>query len=177
MTTDDDPQSIPDARRRWETATESLGERRSQFTTGSGRPVRRIHDSTDLQEIDQLREIGFPGAYPFTRGVHPTGYRGRLWTIRMFAGFGSAEETNRRFRLLLDEGETGLSVAFDLPTLMGYDADDPAAAGEFGRCGVNISSLADMEVLFSGIPLDRVSTSMTITPRRRAVRSTPSSRW
>src|SRR3990167_8463722 len=136
-----------------------LDERKPRFTTASGRPVQRSYEPADLGDIDYLRDIGFPGESPFTRGIHPPGYRGRLWTIRMFAGYGSAEETNRRFRYLLDEGETGLSVAFDLPTLMGYDADDPAAAGEFGRCGVCVSSLADMELLFSGIPLDRISTS------------------
>src|SRR3990170_809892 len=154
---------LRELRRQWESRVERDGqERDALFTTASGRPVQRLYDPTDVADIDYLRDIGFPGEYPYTRGIHPTGYRGRLWTIRMFAGFGSAEETNRRFRYLLDEGESGLSVAFDLPTLMGLDADDPAAAGEFGRCGVCVSSLADMEILFSGIPLERVSTSMTI---------------
>ncbi len=160
--TADDVEALAEARQRWEAATSAASERGPQFTTASGRPLARIYDRTDVTDTDYLRDVGFPGEYPFTRGIHPTGYRGRLWTIRMFAGFGSAEETNQRFRYLLDEGEAGLSVAFDLPTLMGYDADDPVAAGEFGRCGVCVSSLADMEILFSDIPLERVSTSMTI---------------
>ena len=160
--TPDDPSKLSDGSRPRRDADAPLDERKPRFTTASGRPVQRLYEPADLSDIDYLRDLGFPGEYPFTRGIHPTGYRGRLWTIRMFAGFGSAEETNQRFRLLLDEGETGLSVAFDLPTLMGYDADDPVAAGEFWRCGVCVSSLADMEILFSGIPLDRVSTSMTI---------------
>ncbi len=158
----DDPSELAKARRRWEEGADSLPERQTAFATASGRPLQRLYDQTDVEDVDYLPELGFPGEFPFTRGIHPTGYRGRLWTIRMFSGFGSAEQTNQRFRYLLQEGETGLSVAFDLPTLMGYDADDPAAGGEFGRCGVCVSSLADMEVLFSGIPLDRVSTSMTI---------------
>jgi len=162
MMTVDEVEALAEARQRWEAAAPAASERRPQFTTASGRPLRRVYDPSDVTDIDDLRDIGFPGEYPFTRGIHPTGHRGRLWTIRMFAGYGSAEETNRRFHYLLEEGETGLSVAFDLPTLMGYDADDPAAAGEFGRCGVCVSSLADMELLFSDIPLDRVSTSMTI---------------
>jgi methylmalonyl-CoA mutase N-terminal domain/subunit len=162
MGTHDCSEPLLEARREWEAKTASLTERRAEFTTASGRPVQRVYDPSDVATSDYLRDLSFPGQYPFTRGIHATGYRGRLWTIRMFAGYGSAEETNQRFRYLLDEGETGLSVAFDLPTLMGYDADDPAAAGEFGRCGVCVSSLADMELLFSGIPLDRVSTSMTI---------------
>jgi len=114
------------------------------------------------QEFDPLRDVGYPGMPPFTRGIHPTGYRTRLWTMRMFAGFGSAEDTNQRFHQLLDAGQTGLSIAYDMPTLYGYDTDDPEAEGEFGTCGVAVSSLADMEVLLDGLPLDRVSTSMTI---------------
>jgi methylmalonyl-CoA mutase N-terminal domain/subunit len=125
-----------------------------------GQALRREPGRWD--EFDPLRDIGFPGEPPFTRGVHPTGYRSRLWTMRMFAGFGSAEDTNARFRALLDAGQTGLSVAFDMPTLYGYDTDDPEAEGEFGTCGVAVSSLADMEVLLAGLPLDRLSTSMTI---------------
>jgi len=113
-------------------------------------------------DFDPVRDIGFPGEPPFTRGIHPTGYRSRLWTMRMFAGFGSAEDTNERFRKLLAAGQTGLSIAYDMPTLYGYDTDDPEAEGEFGTCGVAVSSLADMEVLLAGLPLDRVSTSMTI---------------
>jgi methylmalonyl-CoA mutase N-terminal domain/subunit len=154
---------LKDLRRQWEERVERDGrERPSLFTTASGRPVRRLYDPTDVADIDYLRDIGYPGEPPFTRGVHPTGYRGRLWTIRMFAGFGTVEETNQRYRYLLEHGETGLSVAFDLPTLMGYDTDDPQATGEFGRCGVGVSSLADMEILFQGIPLGEITTSMTI---------------
>jgi len=111
---------------------------------------------------DEEERIGLPGEPPFTRGIHPTGYRSRLWTMRMFAGFGSAEDTNQRFHQLLAAGQTGLSIAYDMPTLYGYDTDDPEAEGEFGTCGVGVSSLADMEVLLAGLPLDKVSTSMTI---------------
>jgi len=155
-------QRLAQARAGWEEHTNNASERKSSFTTGSGRPIRRLYGPTDLPELDYQRDLGGPGEFPFTRGIHATGHRGRLWTFRMFSGFGSAEETNRRYRYLLEEGETGLSVAFDMPTLMGLDADDPAAAGEFGRCGVCVSSLADMEILFQGIPLDQVTTSMTI---------------
>jgi len=137
-------------------------ERRESFSTISGAPVERIYTPADLAQQDYSEDLGFPGDYPYTRGVHPTMYRGRLWTMRMFAGFGSAEETNQRFRYLLEQGQTGLSVAFDMPTLYGYDSDSPHAVGEFGKCGVAVSSLADMERLFAGIPLDRVTTSMTI---------------
>jgi methylmalonyl-CoA mutase, N-terminal domain len=150
-------------RRRWEMRVAREGkEGPGPFVTTSGRPVARLYGPTDVAGLDYARDLGNPGAYPFTRGVHPTGYRGKPWTIRMFAGFGSAEETNERFRYLIEHGETGLSVAFDLTTLMGYDTDDPLAEGEFGKCGVAISSLADMELLFAGIPLDEVTTSMTI---------------
>ncbi len=137
-------------------------ERQERFTTTSGRPVERLYDPSDIAAIDYERDVGWPGEYPFTRGVHPTGYRGRLWTMRMFAGFGSVEETNARLKYLLEQGQTGLSIALDLPTLMGYDADAPEAAGEFGKCGVCVSSLADMEVLLDGLPLDEITTSMTI---------------
>jgi methylmalonyl-CoA mutase N-terminal domain/subunit len=136
-------------------------ERDDAFVTTSGEPMRRCYTPLDV-EGEYRVELGFPGEYPFTRGIHPTMYRGRLWTMRMFAGFGTAEETNQRFRYLLEQGQTGLSVAFDLPTLMGYDTDAPEAEGEFGKCGVAVSSLRDMEVLFDRIPLDRVTTSMTI---------------
>ncbi len=132
------------------------------FVTTSGRPIERLYSPADLPDFDYERDLGDPGVYPFTRGVHPTGYRGKPWTIRMFAGFGSAEETNARYRYLLEHGETGLSVAFDMPTLMGYDTDDEWGVGEFGKCGVAISSLADMELLFEGIPVDQITTSMTI---------------
>ncbi len=137
-------------------------ERRSSFMTASSEPVQRLYTPLDLREFDYLDDLGFPGEYPYTRGVHATMHRGRLWTMRMFAGFGTAEETNERFKYLLEQGQTGLSIAFDLPTLMGYDSDAPEALGEFGKCGVAVSSLADMEILLSGIPLDKVTTSMTI---------------
>jgi len=138
-------------------------------TAGGGGPTARDHLGDRLREgdgrwpdFDPLRDVGFPGEPPFTRGVHPTGYRTRLWTMRMFAGFGSAEDTNERFHQLLRAGQTGLSIAYDMPTLYGYDTDDAEAEGEFGTCGVAVSSLADMEVLLDGVPLDRISTSMTI---------------
>ena len=137
-------------------------ERRIQFKTLSQIPVNTVYTPDDLSATDYLRDQGLPGEYPYLRGVHETGYRGRLWTMRMFAGFGMAEETNERFKMLLGNGETGLSVAFDMPTLYGYDTDDPRGAGEFGTCGVAVSSLADMEVLFDGIKLDNITTSMTI---------------
>ena len=139
-----------------------LPERQEQFLTTSSEPINRLYTPLDVANLDYSADLGFPGEYPFTRGVHPTLHRSRLWTMRMFAGFGTAEETNARFKYLLDQGQTGLSTAFDLPTLMGYDSDAPEAAGEFGKCGVAVSSLADMEVLLDGIPLDKVSTSMTI---------------
>jgi len=134
---------------------------------GGGGPTAIDHHGERLRagrwdDFDPLRDIGFPGEPPFTRGIHPTGYRGRAWTMRMFAGFGAAEDTNARFRDLLAAGQTGLSIAFDMPTLYGYDTDDPEAEGEFGTCGVAVSSLADMEVLLDGLPLGRISTSMTI---------------
>ena len=137
-------------------------ERRDPFTTLSGLPINRLYTPADVAEQDYERDLGLPGRYPYTRGPQPTGYRGKLWTMRMFAGFGSAEETNARFRYLLEQGQTGLSIAFDMPTLYGYDTDAPEAIGEFGKCGVAISSLADMEVLLDGLPLDQVTTSMTI---------------
>jgi methylmalonyl-CoA mutase, N-terminal domain len=139
-----------------------MPERHDPFTTISGNPVARLATPADIAGLDYERDLGLPGRYPFTRGVHPTGYRGKLWTMRMFAGFGAAEETNARFKYLLSQGQTGLSVAFDMPTLYGYDTDAPEAMGEFGKCGVAISSLADMEVLLAGLPLDRITTSMTI---------------
>ena len=136
-------------------------ERKEVFRTGSGDPVERVYFPKDPGE-DYVEQLGFPGNYPYTRGVQPTMYRGRFWTMRQYAGFGSAEESNERYRYLLDQGQTGLSVAFDLPTQIGYDSDHPLCAGEVGKVGVAIDSLADMEVLFEGIPLDSVSTSMTI---------------
>ncbi len=160
-------ESIEEALKHWEHVTlrESLSrrpERREEFITTSSEPVNRLYTPLDLAGTDYMRDIGLPGEFPYTRGVHPTMYRGRLWTMRMFAGFGTAEETNQRFKYLLEQGQTGLSIAFDLPTLMGYDTDAPEALGEFGKCGVAVSSLKDMEVLLEGIPLDKVSTSMTI---------------
>ncbi len=140
----------------------SMPERRSEFITASSEPIQRLYTPLDIADMDYLNDIGLPGEYPFTRGIHPTMHRGRLWTMRMFAGFGTAEETNQRFKYLLEQGQTGLSIAFDLPTLMGYDTDAPEALGEFGKCGVAVSSLKDMEILLQDIPLDKVSTSMTI---------------
>ncbi len=142
--------------------TTEKGERKKRFTTGSGIDVQPVCFPEDLEGIDYHDDIGFPGEYPFTRGIQPTMYRGRLWTMRQYAGFGSAGETNKRFKYLLKEGQTGLSVAFDLPTQMGYDSDHSFSAGEVGNVGVAIDSLEDMEILFDGIPLERVSTSMTI---------------
>ncbi|MBA3870293.1 MAG: methylmalonyl-CoA mutase family protein [Anaerolineae bacterium] len=139
-----------------------IPERQDSFTTQSGVEVNGLYTPLDIDELDSLRDLGLPGEYPFTRGVHASGYRGKLWTMRMFAGFGTAEETNARYKYLLAEGNMGLSVAFDLATLMGYDTDAPEALGEFGKCGVAISSLQDMEMLFDGIPLGDVTTSMTI---------------
>ena len=137
-------------------------ERTHHFTTTSGHPTRRLYTQADLPNWDPDRDLGMPGVPPYTRGIHPTMYRTRLWTMRQFAGFGTAEDTNARFRYLLSQGQTGLSTAFDLPTLMGYDSDHPLSEGEVGKCGVAISSLADMEVLFDKIPLASVTTSMTI---------------
>ena len=143
-------------------ALASMPERRKQFITTSSEPINRVYTPLDTADIDYDRDLGLPGAYPYTRGVHPTLHRSKLWTMRMFAGFGTAEETNARFKYLLEQGQTGLSIAFDLATLMGYDTDQPQALGEFGTCGVAVSSLKDMEILLEGIPLDKVSTSMTI---------------
>jgi methylmalonyl-CoA mutase, N-terminal domain len=155
------------AERSWEEKTlkpvlEKSPERAAEFTTTSGFPIRRLYTEADLPNWDAEGDLGYPGQPPYTRGIHPTMHRGRLWTMRQFAGFGTAEDTNQRFRYLLGQGQTGLSVAFDLPTLMGYDSDHPLAEGEVGKCGVAISSLADMEVLFDQIPMADVTTSMTI---------------
>jgi methylmalonyl-CoA mutase N-terminal domain/subunit len=155
-------QRIGERGAKWAGKASQSEERRDRFVTSSGIPVNRLYAPADIAGMDYLGDVGFPGEYPFLRGIHPTGHRGRLWTMRMFAGFGTAEETNQRFKYLLGHGETGLSVAFDMPTLMGYDTDAPEASGEFGKCGVAVSSLADMEVLFDGIPIDQVTTSMTI---------------
>ncbi|TET94732.1 MAG: methylmalonyl-CoA mutase [Desulfobacteraceae bacterium] len=137
-------------------------ERKADFTNTSGIPLKRVCTPLDVADFDYMKELGLPGEYPFTRGVQPTMYRGRLWTMRQYAGFATAEDTNRRYRFLLDHGQTGLSVAFDLPTQIGYDSDHPLAQGEVGKVGVTIDSLKDMETLFDQIPLDKVSTSMTI---------------
>lgn len=142
--------------------TDRFPERQDRFITTSSEEIDRLYTPASIPDFDYARDLGLPGEYPFTRGVHPTMHRGRLWTMRMFAGFGTAEETNARFKYLLGEGQTGLSIAFDLATLMGYDTDAPEALGEFGKCGVAISSLRDMEILLDGIPLDKVSSSMTI---------------
>jgi methylmalonyl-CoA mutase N-terminal domain/subunit len=137
-------------------------ERKKRFYNTSGIPMERLYNPLDLEDSDYLSELGFPGSYPFTRGVQPTMYRGRYWTMRQYAGFATAEESNRRYKFLLEQGQTGLSVAFDLPTQIGYDSDHEMALGEVGKVGVAIDSLRDMEILFAGIPLDKVSTSMTI---------------
>ena len=152
---------------RWEEtslqqALARMPERQEVFITTSSEPVERLYTPLDVADLDYLEDLGLPGEYPFTRGIHPTLHRGKLWTMRMFAGFGTAEETNARFKYLLEQGQTGLSIAFDLPTLMGMDTDAPEALGEFGKCGVAVSSLKDMEILLDGIPLEKVSTSMTI---------------
>ncbi len=139
-----------------------MPERRRTFMTQSSVPIERLYTPLDVADLDYERDLGNPGDYPFTRGVHATGYRGKPWTMRMFAGFGTAEETNARYKYLVEQGNMGLSVAFDLATLMGYDIDASEAEGEFGKCGVAVSSLRDMEILFEGIPLDKISTSMTI---------------
>ncbi|MDP9382820.1 MAG: methylmalonyl-CoA mutase family protein [Chloroflexota bacterium] len=159
--------ALAEEQERWEQTAVSKAlarhpERRARFMTTSSETVERLYTPLDVPDLDYGRDLGFPGQYPYTRGVHPTMYRGKLWTMRMFAGFGSAEETNRRFHYLLAHGQTGLSVAFDLPTLYGYDTDHPMSEGEFGKCGVAISSLQDMETLLQGLPLDKVTTSMTI---------------
>jgi methylmalonyl-CoA mutase, N-terminal domain len=143
-------------------ALQKSPERDDAFMTTSSASIERLYTPLDLAERSYLHDIAHPGEYPYTRGIHPTGYRGKLWTMRMFAGFGSAEETNTRFKYLLEQGQTGLSIAFDMPTLYGRDTDHPLVEGEFGKCGVAISSLADMEILLNGLPLDQISTSMTI---------------
>jgi len=163
----DSMQDVKEAQKKWEAGTleklrSRFPERKHEFCTPSGLQVKTLYTPVDLEGSDYVTNLGFPGEYPFTRGVQPNMYRGRLWTMRQYAGFGTAEETNARFRYLLSQGQTGLSVAFDLPTQIGYDSDHHLAEGEVGKVGVAIDSLADMEVLFDQIPLDRVSTSMTI---------------
>lgn len=158
---------IREARQRWERevlqpSMAKFAERKKRFLTGSSDPIETLYTPDDIQDLDYLNDLGFPGQYPFTRGAQPNMYRGKLWTMRQYAGFGTAKETNARFKYLLQQGQTGLSVAFDLPTQIGYDSDDPISQGEVGKVGVAIDTLADMELLFDGIPLDQVSTSMTI---------------
>jgi methylmalonyl-CoA mutase cobalamin-binding domain/chain len=148
---------------RWQEHYRKAGERDADFETLSGEPLAPLYTPRDLEALDYDRDLGYPGHYPMTRGVYHTMYRGRLWTMRQFAGFGSAEETNARYKFLLKQGQGGLSVAFDMPTLMGRDSDDPRSEGEVGRCGVATDSLADFETLFDGIPLGDISTSMTIS--------------
>jgi methylmalonyl-CoA mutase N-terminal domain/subunit len=147
---------------KYEKTVNRFGERKDEFKSDSGRTVKPLYTPLDLEDIDYEENINYPGKYPFTRGVYPTMYRSKFWTMRQYAGFGNAKETNQRFRYLLDQGQTGLSVAFDLPTQIGYDSDHPLARGEVGKVGVAIDTLADMEVLFDQIPLEEVSTSMTI---------------
>ena len=154
-------------RERWDQETlkpalDKVPERKKSFQTVSLEEVERLYTPADVADLDFDRDISFPGEFPYTRGIHPTGYRGKLWTMRQFAGFSTPEETNSRFKYLMQQGQTGLSVAYDLPTLMGYDADSPLSEGEVGKCGVAVSSLADMEVLFDGIPLEQVTVSQTI---------------
>ncbi len=163
-----DLETLQEGQARWkrETLAKHLThspERTQQFTTISGKPIRRLYTPLDVQRLEYVRDLGFPGEFPYTRGVQPTMYRGRLWTMRQYSGYGSAEETNRRYKYLLQQGQMGLSVAFHLPTLVGYDSDHPLAAGEVGKCGAAIDSLKDMEILFDGLPLDKVTTSMTIS--------------
>jgi methylmalonyl-CoA mutase, N-terminal domain len=158
---------IKDAMNQWEQGSlkkvlAKSPEREETFRTESGIPVKRLYTPLDLEGSDYVEDLGFPGEYPFTRGVYPTMFRGRLWTMRQYAGFGTAEDTNKRFRYLLEQGMVGLSMAFDLPTQLGYDSDDPLSEGAVGRVGVAVDSLVDMETIFQGIPLDKVSTSMTI---------------
>ena len=158
-----DPENINLKKKEWEDKTlkkvlDKFSELKPEFKTVSDAPVDRIYTPSDLENFDFLTDLGFPGEYPFTRGVQPTMYRGRFWTMRQYSGFGTAEESNERYKYLLDHGGSGLSVAFDLPTQMGYDTDHPMALGEVGKCGVAIDSLKDMEILFDSIPLGKVST-------------------
>ncbi len=159
-------QEVAEGKKAYDAAVEKAltkgPERKANFTTGGGIPLKRTYTPEDVNGVDYAKDLGFPGGYPYTRGVQPTMYRGRFWTMRQYAGFATAEDSNKRYRYLLSQGTTGLSVAFDLPTQIGYDSDDPMAVGECGKVGVAIDSLADAEILFGGIPLDKVSTSMTI---------------
>ena len=168
MFTEEQMRKVGKGKEAWEKELQSRQsnnpERRSRFSTISDLQIKNIYSPEDLQEMDYERDLGFPSQYPFTRGVQPSMYRGQLWTMRMFAGWGSAEDTNQRFHYLVEQGQTGLSVAFDYPTLMGYDTDSPKARGECGKCGVAIDTLQDMEILLDGLPIDRLTTSMTINP-------------
>ena len=162
MALSDDNDAIRQRAAEWQRRADAAPRRKAAYKTLSQLPVQAVYGPADVADSGDLRAAGRPGEYPYLRGVHPTGYRARLWTMRMFAGFGEPAETNARFRFLLDQGETGLSVAFDMPTLYGYDHDDPRAQGEFGKCGVAVSCLEDMSTVFDGIPLEQVTTSMTI---------------
>jgi len=166
MFTEQKLKEVKKQKRAWENASEKalarFPERKETFATSSNVPVERVYSPLDVHNLDYTQDLGFPGEYPYTRGVYPTMYRGRFWTMRQYAGFGTAEQTNRRFKYLLKRGQTGLSVAFDYPTQVGYDCDHPMASGEVGKAGVNISVLQDVETLFEGIHLDKVTTSMTI---------------
>ena len=155
---------IRNARDKWKEDVNQSKERAYRFESVSGEPVEVLYTPEDIENLNYLQDLGFPGKYPYTRGVYLNMYRGRLWTMRQFSGFGTAEDTNKRYEYLLKQGQTGLSVAFDFPTLYGRDSDDPFSLGEVGRCGVAVDSLRDMEILFDGIPLDSISTSMTINP-------------
>ncbi|MEO0137011.1 MAG: methylmalonyl-CoA mutase family protein [candidate division WOR-3 bacterium] len=151
-------------KKQWEEKYKSCPERDAKFTTISGIPLKPLYTPEDLPDFDYERDLGYPGEFPFTRGVQTTMYRGRLWTMRQFSGMGTPKDTNKRYKYLLKHGQTGLSVAFDFPTLYGRDSDDPFSHGEVGRCGVAVDTLRDMEIIFDGIPLDKISTSMTINP-------------
>ena len=169
MFDEDELAEIRDAAGEWEDerldpVLDAYGERQDRFGTVSNMEVDQLYTPDDVADLDYEEDLGFPGEPPFTRGVYPTMHRGRTWTMRQFAGFGTAEETNERFQYLIDEGQTGLSTAFDMPTLMGIDSDDDMALGEVGKEGVAVDTLRDMEILFDGIDLDEVSTSFTINP-------------
>ncbi len=162
MISDQELQKLNERTASWRERQDPGTQRRTEFRTPSQLPVDQLYTAADTAREGYMDSVGLPGEFPYLRGIHDSGYRGRLWTLRMFAGFGRPQETNERFKFLLEQGQTGLSVAFDMPTLYGYDTDDPRAFGEFGTCGVAVSSLADMETLFDGIRLDQVTTSMTI---------------
>ena len=160
-------QKLKEALKNWENTTlkktlDVTPERQKTFTTISNHEIRRLYTPLDIENMNYERDLGNPGEFPFTRGIHPTMYRGKLWTMRQFAGFGTAKDSNKRYHYLLEHGQTGLSVAFHMPTIMGYDSDHDRSRGEVGKVGVSIDTLDDMETLFNGIPLDRVTTSMTI---------------